>query len=141
MIEILLVVALGILASAIALPNLVTMNNTYRLSAGSSAVASKVRQARTNALKRNRPSWVVVDGTNRTVQVQTVGAGGAVENLGGPEFMPGGVAFGTGTATVTLTFDAMGRPLNAPQTIQVLYTGSGLSRTITVTSTGRVTVS
>lgn len=140
LLEVLLVVSLGIVAAAITLPNLWTMNSTYRLTTATSEVASRVRQARTNALKRNRPSWVVVDGAARTVQVQTAGAGGVAENIGGPQFMPTGVTFGTGAGLATLTFDAMGRPLNAPQTIQLLYPGSGLTRTITVTSTGRVTV-
>jgi type II secretory pathway pseudopilin PulG len=139
LIEMLLVVTLAIMAAAIALPNLRTMNDTYRLSTASAAVASKVRQARVNALKRNRQTWVTVDGAARSVQVQTAGAGGPVD-IDGPALMPTGVVFGTGAATVTLTFDAMGRPLAAPQTIQLLYPGSGLTRTITVTSTGRVTV-
>lgn len=140
LIELLLVVALGIVLAAIALPNLVKMNETYRVSNARVAVVSKVYQARTNALKRNRPAWVLVDGAARTVQVQTAGPGGVAENIGGPEFLPTGVTFGTGAAMATLTFDALGRPLNPPQTIQVLYPGSGITRTVTVSSTGRVTV-
>lgn len=139
LIELLLVVALGMVVAAVALPNLATMNQTYRLSTARVTVTSKVYQARTNALKRNRPAWVLVDGAARTIQVQTAGVGGP-EDIGGPEFLPRGVVFGTGAATATLTFDALGRPINPPQTIQVLYPGSGLTRTITVTSTGRVTV-
>lgn len=141
LIEILLVGALTVVLAAIALPNLRSMNETYRMSTAAVAVASKVHQARTNSLKRNRPSWVLVDGTARTVQVQSNDAGGAVINIGGAEFMPAGITFASGAGTVMLTFDSMGRPVNPPQTIQVLYPGSGLalSRTITVTSTGRVT--
>jgi len=141
LIEMLLVGALVIVVAGIALPNLRSMTETYRLSTAAVAVASKVHQARTNALKRNRPSWVLVDGTARTVQVQSNDPGGATINIGGPEFMPAGITFASGTGTVMLTFDSMGRPVNPPQTIQVLYPGSGLglSRTVTVTSTGRVT--
>lgn len=141
LIEMLLVAALMIVIAGITLPNLRSMTDTYRLSTAAVAVASKVHQARTNALKRNRPSWVLVDGTARTVQVQSNDAGGGTIDIGGPEFMPAGIAFASGAATVTLTFDSMGRPVNPPQTIQLLYPGSGLglSRTVTVTSTGRVT--
>lgn len=139
LVEMMLVVALGAVLAGIALPNLLTLNRTYRLSTASAVVASKVHQARANALKRNRQAWVQVDGAARTVQVQIAGTGGP-EDIGGPEFLPQGVAFATGAATATLTFDAMGRPLNPPQTIQLLIAGSGLTRTVTVTSTGRVTL-
>lgn len=140
LIEMLLVAAIGMVIAAIALPNLLTMNRTYRLSTASVMVSSKVHQARTNALKRNRPAWVVVDGAAGTVRVQTADAGGAAVDITPVEFIPQGVTFATGAATTTLTFDAMGRPVNPPQTIQLRIVGSGLTRTITVTSTGRVTV-
>jgi prepilin-type N-terminal cleavage/methylation domain-containing protein len=140
LLELMLVVALGMVVSAIAIPNLLTMNRTYRLAAASSTVVSKVHQARSNALKRNRPTWVLVDGANRTVQVQTSAPGGGVTDITAVEYLPNSIAFGTGAAQATLTFDAMGRPLNPPQTIQLSIAGSGLTRTITVESTGRVTV-
>lgn len=139
LIEMMLVVALGAVLAGIALPNLLSLNRAYRLSTASAVVAGKVHQARVNALKRNRQAWVQVDGAAGTVQVQVAGVGGT-EDIGGPEFLPQGVTFGTGAATATLTFDAMGRPLNPPQAIQLLIAGSGLTRTITVTSTGRVAV-
>jgi Tfp pilus assembly protein FimT len=140
LLELMLVVALGMVVAGIAIPNLLTMNRTYRLATASSTVASKVHQARANALKRNRPSWVLVDGAAGTVQVQSTDAGGATITVGDSDPIPQGVTFGTGTAQATLTFDSMGRPLNPPQTIQLQIAGSGLTRTITVTSTGRVTV-
>ena len=140
LLELLLVVALAMLVAGIALPNLLTMNRAYRLSSASSAVVGKVHQARANALKRNRPSWVLVDGAAGTVRVQTTGVGGA-EDIGGTDYMPQGVTFATGAAQATLTFDAMGRPVNPPQTIQLRIVGSGITRTITVGSTGRITVS
>lgn len=140
LLELMLVVALGITVAAIAVPNLVSVNSSYRLATASTTVTAKVHQARINALKQNRPVWLQVDGGARSVQVQTAAAGGGVTNIGGAEFMPQGVTFGTGNAVVTVSFDSMGRPVNPPQTIQLLYPGSGLTRTITVASTGRVTV-
>lgn len=140
LLELLLVVAIGVVLAAITLPGMTAMNTSYRVSNARVMVVSKVYQARTNALKRNRPAWVRVDGTAGTVQVQTAGPGGAAQNVGDPEFLPAGVVFGTGTAVALLTFDALGRPVNPPQTIQVLYPGSGIAHTVTVSSTGRVTV-
>lgn len=140
LLEMMLVVSIGITIAAIAIPNLAAINYSYRIATASTTVTAKVHQARVNALKQNRPTWVLIDGANRTVQVQTAAAGGGAVNIGGLEYMPQGVTFGTGNAVVTLTFDAMGRPLNPPQSIQLLYPGSGLTRTITVTSTGRVAV-
>jgi type IV fimbrial biogenesis protein FimT len=140
LLELMLVVALGMVIMGIALPNLRSMNETYRLSTAAVTVASKVHQARTNALKRNRPTWVLINGTARTVQVQSADAGGVV-NIDGAEFLPTGIVFASGPGTVMVTFDSMGRPVNPPQTIQLLQPSSGLgmTRTITVTSTGRVT--
>lgn len=140
LLEMMLVVALGITVAAIAVPNLVSINYSYRIATASTTVTAKVHQARINALKQNRPVWIRVDGGARTVQVQTAAAGGGVTDIGGAEYMPQGVTFSTGNAVVTLSFDAMGRPVNPPQSIQLLYPGSGLTRTITVASTGRVTV-
>jgi prepilin-type N-terminal cleavage/methylation domain-containing protein len=141
LLEQLLVIALVVVVSAIALPNLFTVNRSYRLSSASSAVVTKVHQARANALKRNRPTWVLIDGAAGTVRVITSTAGGGTEDVGAIDYIPSGVSFGTGAAQATLTFDSMGRPLNPPQTIQLLIAGSGLTRTITVSSTGRITVS
>ena len=141
LLELLLVVALAAVVAGIALPNLLSVNRAYRLSSASSAVVSKVHQARANALKRNRSAWVLVDGAAGTVKIQTTNTGGATEDIGGTEYMPQGISFATGAAQATLTFDSMGRPLNPPQTIQLRITGSGMSRTITVASTGRITVS
>ena len=135
----LLAVTVVILAAAIALPSLRTMTDTYRLSTASVSVVGKVRQARTNAVKSKRQTWVMVNGAARSIQVQTSSAGGPVD-IDGPALLPAGVTFGTGGATVRLTFDAKGRPLGAPQTIQLLDRGSGLTRTVTITSTGLVTV-
>ena len=140
LLEMMLVVAIGITIAAVAVPNLVSVNYSYRLATASTTVTAKVHQARVNALKQNRPVWLQVDGGARTVQVQTAAPGGGVTNIGGAEYMPQGVTFGTGNAVVNVTFDSMGRPVNPPQTIQLLYQGSGLTRTITVASTGRVTV-
>lgn len=140
LLEMMLVVSIGITIAAIAIPNILAMNYSYRIATASTTVTAKVHQARINALKQNRSTWVQIDGANGTVQVQTTDAGGAAVNIGGLEYMPQGVTFGTGAAVVNLTFDAMGRPANPPQTIQLLYPGSGLTRTITVSSTGRVSV-
>lgn len=139
LIEMLLVVTVVILVASIALPSLRTMTDTYRVATASAAVASKVRQARTIAVKGKRQTWVIVNGAARSIQVQSASPGGPVD-IDGPSLLPAGVTFGTGGATVRLTFDAKGRPLGTPQRIQVLYPGSDLIRTITVASTGLVTV-
>jgi prepilin-type N-terminal cleavage/methylation domain-containing protein len=140
LLELMLVVSIGLTITAIAVPNLVSVNTSQRLATATSTVTAKVHEARVNALKQNRPAWVHIDGAARTVQVQTTAVGGAVVEIGGTQYMPRGVTFGTGAAVATLTFDSLGRPVNPPQTIQLLYPGSGLTRTITVTATGRVTV-
>ena len=140
LLELLFVVALAAIFAAIAVPNLQAVGEAYRLSTAASAIASKLAEARTNALKRNRLTWVLVDGAARRVQVQTAAASGAATDIGGPENLPSGVVFSIEESTASVTFDALGRPLDPPQSIQLHSPASGLARTIAVTSTGRITV-
>jgi len=138
--ELLLVAAVGAIVAVMAVPSLQSVQEGLRLQTAGISMASKVAEARTNALKRNRWTWILCDATTRTAQVQTI-SNGTMLNVGAREFLPRGVTFKLdGAPTTMITFDSMGRPLIAPQTLVLQHTRSGYMRTITVASTGRISV-
>src|SRR5207244_1813018 len=103
--------------------------------------ASKVAAARSEALKRNQQVWLLLDKAARSSRIQTVGGGGAVVDIGGTEFLPATVAFtGIAGATAEVRFDAMGRLVNAPRTVNIQSMRLGTQRTVTVVITGRITI-
>ena len=101
---------------------------------------NRLVEARTQALKRNRPIDVTLDAAAGTLRTTYTPPGGAAIEIGGAEYLPSGVVFEVGDgASLVVTFDSMGRPFNPPQTFRLRHTGSGQLRTISVLSTGRVT--
>lgn len=135
MLELLIVVAVLVIIGGIALPAAEEGMRRHRLQASASMIAGKLTEARINALKRNRATWLLIDVDARRVQVQTTGAGGAAENLGEPGDLSEGVAFGTVPEQVD--YDAMGRT-TAVQSIEV--TAGAQARTVTVRLTGAATI-
>jgi prepilin-type N-terminal cleavage/methylation domain-containing protein len=139
--EMLLVVATMAVVASIALPNLVSTQQSYQIHTAGLTVTSRVGEARMEALRRNRRMDVVLDpaaGTLRIVEVQP----GPVDVLvSGPEYLPSTVIFdAAGTPNMRFAFDSLGRPINPPQTITLRHTGSQQRRVITVQSTGRLQV-
>ena len=138
LIEGLIVVAFLTVLAAFAVPSVRVAQEGYRVHTTAFNVAQKLSEARTDALKRNRQTWLLVDGINRTAQVQTNGATGPI-NIGFPEQLPQGVSFVGVSSTLQIFYDTVGRPATPPVTLQ-LTTTNGMTRTITVVATGRVTV-
>ena len=136
LIELMIVLAiLGVLVS-MCVPSLKGAHENYRINTAGSAIATKLTEARTQALKRNRQTQVVIDATTRKVQVQTDGG----VDVGTPEFLMEGIGFeGLSGTTDQILFDPLGRPVT-PKAIRIRYRASALSRTIRVATTGRITV-
>jgi prepilin-type N-terminal cleavage/methylation domain-containing protein len=141
LIEILFVVALiGVLAG-MAAGSIVTTRRSYQIYTAGVTFANRLSEARTHAIKRNRPIAVTLDGTAQTLTTTYTPPGGTPVRIAGPEYLPSGVVFDlNGAATLVVTFDSMGRPLNPPQTFTLRQTSTARTRTISVLSTGRVTV-
>lgn len=133
--ELLMVVAIMIVIAATGLPQLTSGVRLHRLQGSASMISSKLTEARINALKRNRATWLLIDADAGTVQVQTAAAGGAAVDLGAPGLLSEGITFAAAPAQVD--YDAMGRT-TAVQTIQVA--AGGATRTITVRLTGAATI-
>ncbi len=140
LLEALVVLAIGGILTAIATTSLVTARRGYQIHTAGITFTNRLFEARTQALKRNRPIAVTLDGAARTLRTTYTPPGGAAVEIGA-EYLPTGVVFELdGAASLVVTFDSMGRPFNPPQTFRLRHTGSGQVRTISVLSTGRVTV-
>ncbi len=138
--ELLVVVAIIGIVSSLAVVSIQSARAGYQLYTSGYTISSKLDDARTNALKRNRPVWLLLTPNSQSLQVQTTAPGGATMNVGGPEFLSKDMQFMDITTPQPVTFDAIGRPANPGQTIRVQHVRSGLTRTITIASTGRITV-
>src|SRR5918992_4427004 len=85
------ITVMGIL-TAITVPNVQAMTNRYQLNTAGSTIASRLGEARTNSLKRNRQVWLLVDPVVGSAQVQA-GGGLVPQNIGAAEFLPRGLEF------------------------------------------------
>jgi Tfp pilus assembly protein FimT len=137
--ELLLVVGVMVTIAAFAVPGVLAARAGYQLSTSGYTIASKLDEVRTLALKRNRQAWLLVDPATRTLQVQAAVSGGGSMNIGGAAYLPQEMAFPDVTTTQQVMFDMLGRSAGT-QTIRIQHTRSGLERTITVASTGRISV-
>jgi type II secretory pathway pseudopilin PulG len=145
-----LLVALAVMSviAAVAVPNIQAAGDGYELVTAGFDVAAKLGEARTNALKRNRQTWVLITAATQTLQLQMVDAGtGNPVDIGGPEFLPRRVEvlIPGGAATQQILFDAMGRPVDGvgivlQQAVQIRHIRSTQTRTVTAGTTGRITV-
>ena len=133
--ETLVAVAILALIIGIALPNVAGVMESNKLQASTAMLASKLGEARINALKRNRPVWLKVDAGRGRVMVQTSGSGGTTLDIGAPGLLPSGVAFVQ--PAVDVQFDSVGRPSNPPpRMLTVEIVGTGARRSVNVSPAG-----
>jgi Tfp pilus assembly protein FimT len=142
--EALIIILFAFLLAAIGVPNLRAAQDGWALQTGAQEVVTKLNEARANALKHNRPAWVVLNGATNTMQVQVLGVPSGSTAAGTLDYLPARVNFVT-AATVLLRFDAMGRPIDAAgvvlsQSVQLRHTRSMMTRMVTATTTGRIAV-
>jgi len=142
-----LVIVLGVsILAAIAVPSLRAAEDGWALETAAADVAARLSEARTNALKRNRPTWVLLTNSTRTLQLQVLGGPGpGIVDVGAPAYLPPRVAFVFPTSTLQVSFDAMGRPINGAgivtaQSVQVRHVRSLQVRQVTAETTGRITI-
>ena len=140
LIEVIVVVAITAVLASIAVPNLITAKRGFDLSTAGTSAANRLGEARMEAIKRNRPVNVLVEGASRTMTLSYTDPGPVVVTLG-VEQLPAGVTLDLGGAPdLTITFDALGRPLNPPQTFAINHAELDQTRIVTVETTGRVTL-
>ena len=133
-----LLAALAILAvlAAIALPNVQGVVESRKLDSATSVLATKLAEARMNALKRNRAVWLDVDVQHGRAQPRTSGAAGSVVEAGAPVFLPSGVRFLPPVPTAR--FDATGRLAGGGVELTVELERGGARRAVRVSAAGAV---
>lgn len=145
LVELLMVLSIVLVVAAIAIPNMLTTLESYRLDSAARMLSGRMTDARIQAVKLNQPTWVAVDVTNRRVQVQTFdrAAPGNVINLGSAETLPNGVVFAAAPAQIV--FDSLGRPASVPapppHLLRLRVARSGQEKRIVVTPSGKIDVS
>lgn len=138
LVEISLVVLILLILGSAAMPFFAESIELFRLETSASVIDTKVGDARLNALKLNRNVKLVIDTAARTVQVQYED-GGPV-NVGAAETLASGISFVAPPTPPEITFDPLGWPTTAPETIRLQRDRSGGLRNITISPTGRVTI-
>ncbi|MDA2924402.1 GspH/FimT family pseudopilin [Acidobacteria bacterium AH-259-L09] len=138
LVEISLVVLILLILGSAAMPFFAESIELFRLETSASVIDTKVGDARLNALKLNRNVKLVIDTAARTVQVQYED-GGPV-NVGAAQTLPSGISFVAPPTPPEITFDPLGWPTTAPETIRLKRDRSGDLRNITISPTGRVTI-
>lgn len=92
-----------------------------------------------NAIKRNQTVFLTVNRTARTVQVQYT-SGGTTTSVGAALTLPGQVSFADTSAT-SITYNSLGQLTTTARTLTINGEKSGDTKTITISATGKVTVS
>ena len=135
MIVLVIIVALG----SISIPSIVGIMESFRLDTSASLIESKLSDARMNAIKLNRNVRLTIDTGAATVQVEYTD-GGTV-TVGPEESLGDDISFVAPPTPATITFDALGWPTTAPETVRLKIDRTGELRNVTVSATGRVTIS
>jgi Tfp pilus assembly protein FimT len=138
LIEIVIVLSVSLVLSAIALPNITGTMAVRHLNATVTMVSGKVMQARMTAIKRNKTTWLRISPTNRTVKLQTTDTAGNTIDLTPTANFSNQVSL-AGSTDIDIAFDSMGRPTTGAQTINFTATGSK-SKNITISSVGKTTM-
>lgn len=136
---VIVVSVVGVL-SAIALPSVSSTLQLHRLDTSASIMASKLSEARMQAIKRNRQVWLLVDPANQTMRLQTTDNSGSTINLGAAETLSQGVSFVSPSAQTQLRFDSLGRlPAGtAAWTITLQGAQNTKRKNVTISITGTI---
>ncbi len=139
-IEMLVVVAIIGVITAIAVPNIRQGLVSYRLDAAVAMVTSKLSEARMNAIKRNKQARLRIDTTQRTVKVQIADTSGNFADLGATMTLPPGIDF-AGTPPAEITFSSLGRSTATANLTWTLQAAQIQKRkNVTVSPVGKVVV-
>jgi len=139
--EILIVLVIISVILVITLPRAIQTLRAYRLDSTVSIITDKLMEARIDAIKRNRTSWLMIDRTGKTARVRTTDAAGTTIDVGYPQKFPEGVNLAGTANSINVTFDSLGRSSSGTQSFTVLESNSTLSKDMTVSPTGKITAS
>jgi Tfp pilus assembly protein FimT len=139
LLEIFVVAAIVLAVLLLTIPSVIRTLDIYSLDVSAAMLKGKLLEARINAVKRNRQSWLSVNTTDGTVIVQsTEGSPAVTVDVGTAGWLSDGVSFISGTPS-QVTFDSLGRP-TSPQTVTLRASQSSLQRVVSVSVSGKVSV-
>ncbi len=139
MVELAIVLTVVLVLAAVTFPSIVATMSLYRLETSASVIEGKLADARINAIKRNRQVWLLLDSTAKSARLQ-YSDGGTID-VGTEEFLGTGISFVSPTPG-QITFDAQGWPTGSPPfTVRLEVDSSGDQRNVTVSPTGKITIS
>jgi prepilin-type N-terminal cleavage/methylation domain-containing protein len=108
LVEMLVVIAIIILVSVVAVPAITPFLKGQRLNKGARIVQASALAARTMAINSRKTRWLVFDSINYKLLIRDETG---LTVLGKEEFLPDTIEFGAstwGTSTVTVSFDPNG---------------------------------
>jgi prepilin-type N-terminal cleavage/methylation domain-containing protein len=138
LIEIVIVLLVGTILTAMAIPQVKSGLNTYRLNSAVAMAKWSIQSTRFQALMKGYPYQVAFSSTNFNYQIQNLPSGTTYSNVGGT--VPLASWPMTLSADTTLRFLPNGS-VNAPVGgLSFTITYQGTTKTITVSNYGNVTV-
>lgn len=138
LIEIVIVIMVGTILTAMAIPQIKSSLNTYRLNSAVAMAKWSIQSTRFQALMKGYPYQVAFSSTNFNYQIQNLPSGTTYSNVGGT--VPLASWPMTMSADTTLRFLPNGS-VNAPVGgLSFTITYQGTTKTITVSNYGNVTV-
>lgn len=137
--ELLIVLLVISILVTMALPQSIRQLQLYRLDTSVSAISNKLMEARMNAVKRNRTTWLRLDKAAKTSQIKSTNTAGATINVGFPERFPQGMILDT-VDSIEISFDSMGRLSTTAPTITIKEENSNKRKTIAVSLSGKISV-
>ena len=138
LIEIVIVLLVGSILTAMAIPQIKSQLNSYRLNSAVAMAKWSIQSTRFQALMKGYPYQVAFNATNFNYQIQNLPSGTTYSNVGGT--VPLASWPMTLSANTTLRFLPNGS-VNAPVGgLSFTITYQGTTKTITVSNYGNVTV-
>jgi Tfp pilus assembly protein FimT len=138
LIEIVIVILVGMILTAMAIPQIKSSLNTYRLNSAVAMAKWSIQSTRFQALMKGYPYQVAFSSTNFNYQIQNLPSGTTYANVGST--VPLASWPMTLSADTTLRFLPNGS-VNAPVGgLSFTITYQGTTKTITVSNYGNVTV-
>jgi len=141
LVEMMVVVAIGIVVTAIAVPTVSSVMNTYRLRAAVSSVTGAIQSTRYQAISSGYAFQVVLSKANSTIQVQSdPGGTNTFANVGSAIPLASSSIPVVLGANTTLQFRPSGLVQATAGSTTLTLTYRGKTETITVSNYGNVKV-
>lgn len=124
-----------------ALPQILKTLQQYRLDIAERMISHRLTEARLNAIKRNRDTWLAINTTANTIQIVSTDDNGTSVYVTQPISLPQNVFF-VSTSPSNVTYTSLGRnKTSGSSVISLQQNGVNKTRVITVSATGSTSVS